>query len=89
MSDLPKVFVNKIDKKMRNSLEEVKVNDNNIDLSNIITNDKYSFNHKYQIYLNNDVIEDYIIQIDNDKLLNIFNGWIFTKDIIKILEIKK
>ena len=90
MKELPKVYVNKIDKEIRNSLSSTYVNDNIVNLDDILTKDKYSFNHKYQIELkNNNTIKDSIIQIQNDKLLTIKNGWIKVSDIKNIFEIKK
>ena len=92
MKELPKVFVNPIDKEIRNSQDETIVNEENIDikLDDILTKNKYSFNHIYLIRLNNnDEIKDSIIQINDTRLLTIENGWIAIKDIKSIKEIKK
>lgn len=91
MKDLPKVYVNPIDKEIKNSQERTIVdNQNDIKLDNILTKDKYSFNHVYLIRLNNnDEIKDSIIQINDTRLLTIENGWIAIKDIKSIKEIKK
>ena len=91
MKDLPKVFANKIDKEINNSQDRAIVDENEeIDLNNILTKDKYSFNHKYSIVLsNNSIIEDSIIQITNDRILTIDNGWIGINSIKYIKEIKK
>lgn len=90
MEKLPKVFVNKIDKLIRNSQEEGIINNNNISLEDVFDNNKFTFNHKYLITLNNgkeyrtSLIANYgsrVLTIDND-LINI-------KDIRNIVEIKK
>lgn len=91
MNDLPKVFANKIDKEIHNSQERTIVDENNeVDLSNILSSDKYSFNHKYNIELTNGtIVEDSIIQILDSKVLTIDNGWIGKNSIKSIREIKK
>ena len=91
MKDLPKVFANAIDKEINNSQERTIVDEEQqVDLNNILSSDKYSFNHKYKIELsNNTIIEDSIIQVLDDKLLTIENGWIGVNSIKSIVEIKK
>lgn len=91
MKDLPKVFANKIDKVINNSQERAIVDEDvSIDFNEILSNDKYSFNHKYRIVLSNsNVIEDSIIQVLSDKFLTINNGWIGINSIKSIKEIKK
>ena len=91
MKDLPKVFANKIDKEINNSQERAIVDENEeIDLDSILTKDKFSFNHKYSIALNNgNLVEDSIIQINNVKILTLNNGWIEINNIKSIREIKK
>ena len=91
MKDLPKVFANTIDKEINNSQERAIVSEEkNVNLDEILSSDKYSFNHKYKIELNNSlVVEDSIIQILSDKVLTIDNGWIEINNIKSIVEIKK
>ena len=90
MKDLPKVFVNKIDKEINNSLNETKVDEERkVNLDDILTKDKYSFNHKYLIKTKTKIVEDSIIQITNNQVLTIENGWINIGDILSIIEIKK
>ena len=91
MENLPKVFKNTIDKEISNSQERVIVNEEkSINLDEILSNDKYSFNHKYKIELsNNNIIEDSIIEVLSDKVLTIDNGWISVNSIKSIYEIKK
>lgn len=90
MNDLPKVFVNKIDKEINNSLNETRVDEEmEVNLDNILTKDKYSFNHKYLIKTKTDAIVDSIIQITDHQILTIEHGWINISNIIKITEIKK
>ena len=91
MKDLPKVFVNNIDKEINNSQERTIVGEEqSIDLETILSENKYSFNHKYKITLgNSNIIEDSIIQLMNNKILTIDNGWIDLNNIKNIVEIKK
>ena len=90
MNDLPKVFANKIDKEINNSQERTIVGEEkSVDLNQILSKDTYSFNHKYKIELNNNVIVDSIIQVLDNKVLTIENGWINKEDIVSIVEIKK
>ena len=90
MKELPKVYVNKIDKEINNSLIETKANqEDQVRLDNILTKDKYSFNHKYLIKTKTKIVEDSIIQITNNQVLTIENGWLNINDIISIIEIKK
>ena len=93
MNDLPKVFVNPIDKEIKNSQERTIVDENSLNdvkLDEILTKDKYSFNHVYLIKMNNnEEVNDSIIQINETRLLTINNGWINIKDIDYIKEIKK
>ena len=91
MNELPKVFANTIDKKINNSQERTIVDENKaIDLKEIMSNNIYSFNHKYKIELSNgSFIEDSIIQLSKDKALTIDNGWIGINSIKSIIEIKK
>lgn len=91
MKELPKVFANTIDKEINNSQERTIVNDDKkLSVDDILSNDKYSFNHKYKIELNNgDFLEDSIIQVLDNKILTISNGWIGINSIKSIIEIKK
>ncbi|MBR1417034.1 MAG: hypothetical protein IJ572_04380 [Bacilli bacterium] len=92
MKDLPRVYANKIDKEIVNSQEVTTVLDEyvkDVDLNNILTKDKFSFNHIYLIKLKDTQIKDSIIQISNKRLLTIDNGWINIDDIISLKEIKK
>ena len=91
MNDIPKVFINPINEEINNYQERTIVNnDNQLDLNNILTSDKYSFNHKYLITLNNNKeITSSIIQITSNKLLTIDGDWIRISDIKSIIEIKK
>ena len=90
MNDLPKVFVNKIDKEINNSLNEARVDEEEeVNLNNILTKDKYSFNHEYLIKTKTNSVTDSIIQITDNQILTIEHGWINISDIIKITEIKK
>jgi hypothetical protein len=91
MGNLPKVFVNHIDKELNNYQRESKVNDMPaVDLSKILNKDTYAFNHKYLITLkDNQVITSSIIRVDDSKLLTIDNKIIFINNIKSIQEIKK
>ena len=91
MKDLPKVFVNNIEKEIINSQERTIIEEEKtIDLEQILSNNKYSFNHKYKITLKNgNIIDDSIIQLMNNKILTIDNGWIDLNNIRYIVEIKK
>ena len=90
MSDLPKVFVNKIDKTIRNNIEESTINKDMITIDDIFDNNKYQFNHKYLIILNNG--KEYktsLIANYGSKVLTIDNELININDIKSIIEIKK
>lgn len=91
MNDLPKVFANKIDKEINNSQDKAIIMEgNNVNFEDILSNERYSFNHRYKIVLtNNQEIEDSIIQITREKVLTIDNGWIGKNSIKSIIEIKK
>ena len=89
MKNLPKVFVNKIDREIKNSEYETIIDNNKVSLDDILTKDKYSFNHKYLIKTKTDAVVDSIIQITDYQVLTIEHGWININDIIKITEIKK
>lgn len=90
MSNLPKVFVNKIDKFIKNSQEESIVNNELISLDDVFDNNKYQFNHKYLIKLKNG--KEYktsLIANYGSKVLTIDNDLINVNDIKNIIEIKK
>ena len=90
MSDLPKVFVNKIDNIINNEDEVLISNSNRISLDDIFDNNKYLFNHRYLITLKNG--REYntsIIARRNNKVLTIDNDLININDILNIREIKK
>lgn len=90
MNKLPKVFVNKIDKSIRNSQEEGILDNRQVSLDEIFDNNKFTFNHKYQIILKNG--KEYrtsLIANYGSKLLTIDNDLINIKDINNIREIKK
>lgn len=89
MFDLPKVYVNKINHKINNNQVESKVENQHLDIDSIISNDKYTFNHKYIITLKDKEIIDSIILKNNNRLLTLSNKWIDINDIINISEIKK
>ena len=89
MFDLPKVYINKINHNINNNQLESKVEDRNINIDSILSNDKYIFNHKYIITLKDNEIIDSIISKSNNKLLTLENKWIDINDIINISEIKK
>ena len=89
MFDLPKVYVNKINHKINNNQVESKVENQHLDIDSIISNDKYTFNHKYIITLKDNEIIDSIILKNNNRLLTLSNKWIDINDIINIIEIKK
>lgn len=89
MFDLPKVYVNKINHKINNNQVESKVENQHLDIDSIISNDKYTFNHKYIITLKDNEIIDSIILKNNNRLLTLSNKWIDINDIINISEIKK
>jgi len=90
MNKLPKIFINKIDKEINNSMRKTIVNKNEISLDNILSKDKYPFNHVYSISLKDgNIIKDSIIQILDTKILTINNSWIDIKKINSIKEIKK
>ena len=90
IKDLPKVYQVDINKSIDNNLNEVKVRNNNyVSLDNILKSGEYSFNHLYNIILNdNKIIKDSIIQKTNNKILTMNNSWIYIKDIKYIEEIK-
>ena len=89
MNELPKVFVNKIDKEIKNYQEESRIT-NKIDFDDILSDDKYSFNHIYLITLNdNTQIQDSIIGKKDNKILTIDNNYIDINNIKNIIEIKK
>ena len=90
MNKLPKVFVNKIKKDSINYQKSSIIKENNISLDNILDNNKYPFNHKYNIKLiDGSSIISSIISNDGKYLLTIDNDKINIKDIINIQEIKK
>ena len=89
MFDLPKVYVNKINNNINNNQLESKVEDRNLNIESILSNDKYSFNHKYIITLKDNEIIDSIISKSDNKILTLENKWIDINDIINISEIKK
>ena len=89
MFDLPKVYVNKINNNINNNQLESKVEDRNLNIESILSNDKYVFNHKYIITLKDNEIIDSIISKSDNKLLTLDNKWIDINDIINIREIKK
>ena len=89
MFDLPKVYVNKINKNINNNQLESKVEDRHINIESILSNDKYVFNHKYIITLKDNEIIDSIISKRDNKILTLENKWIDINDIINISEIKK
>ena len=91
MNDLPRVYVQKQDKEIKNYQEEAIVNNKKeINFKEILSSDKYLFNHTYLIILNdNTQIKDSIISIKNNKILTIDNSWINIDSIKDIIEIKK
>ena len=90
MEKLPKVFVNPINDNINNSQYKSIVDDNKVNLDNILSKDKYSFNHVYLITLkNNKQIKSSIIKIMNNKILTIDNDLINIDNILSIIEIKK
>ncbi len=91
MNDLPKVYANKINKDLKNYQEKAIVNNINIiDFKEILSEDKYLFNHRYLITLNdNKIINDSIIYLYNNRLLTLDNSWINIDDVKNIIEIKK
>ncbi len=89
MFDLPKVYVNKINNNINNNQTESRVESKQLDIDSILSNDKYSFNHKYIITLKDNEIIDSIISKSNNKILTLNNKWIDINDIINISEIKK
>ena len=88
MSELPKVYVNKIEKDINNCQNNTYADQNNrISYDNIISNDRYSFNHVFDIYLQDGTkITSSIIRVSEDKILTIDNIWIDKKDIKSINE---
>ena len=91
MDKLPKVYINKIDTQIKNNQEETIVSNNKtINYDDILSKDKYVFNHTYIITLNNnETIEDSIIDKIDNKILTMNNKWIDTNNIKTIIEIKK
>ncbi len=91
MNELPKIYINKITENIKNYQEEARVTNNQeINFEDILSKDKYVFNHTYRIILNNnDVINDSIIDKNNNKILTLNNSWINISDIKYIDEIKK
>ena len=91
MKELPKVYVNSFDREINNSQSFIVVDEREIiNYDDILTKDKYSFNHTYIINLKNDKeVIDSIIQITDNKILTINNSWIDKSDIKSIKENKK
>ncbi len=89
MFDLPKVYVNKINKNINNNQSESRVENKQLNIDSILSKDKYVFNHKYIITLKDNEIIDSIISKSNNKILTLNNKWIDINDIINISEIKK
>ena len=90
MKDLPKVYVQKQDKEIKNYQEEARITNNKIDFNEILSKDKYVFNHTYLITLkDNPIIKDSIIDKINNKILTIDNNYIDINNIKSIIEIKK
>jgi hypothetical protein len=89
MFDLPKVYVNKINNIINNNQLESRVENTHLDIDSILSNDKYTFNHKYIITLKDKEIIDSIISKSNNRILTLDNKWIDINDIINISEIKK
>jgi 5'-3' exonuclease len=61
---LPKVYVNKFEKKISNSREVVDVKKDKMDLDKLMAKNQYAFNHRYQILTKDKVIESSIIRKD-------------------------
>ena len=90
MNKLPDVYVNKIDKMIRNSQEESVLTNNSISLDEIFNPSVYQFNHKYLITLRNGKqYNTSLIANYGSKVLTIDNDLININDIISIKEIKK
>ncbi len=89
MNELPKVYVQKQEKEIINNQEESRVV-NKIDYDDILSDDKFLFNHLYLITLNdNTQIKDSIIAKKDNKILTIDNNYIDINNIKNIIEIKK
>ena len=89
MNELPKVYVQKQDREIRNYQEETIVK-NEINFDEILSDDKFLFNHIYLITLNNNTqIKDSIIGKKDNKILTIDNNYIDINNIKNIIEIKK
>ena len=86
---LPKVYVNKFEKKFINSREVVDVKKDKMDLDKLMAKNQYAFNHRYQILTKDKVIESSIISKDKNYILTIDGDWIKVDDIRDIKEIKK
>ena len=91
MDKLPKVYVNRISKDLRNSQEITKVDENHtLSLDEVFNPKVYQFNHKYAILLNNGKeIRSSIISNYGSKILTIDNDLINIHEIKSIKEIKK
>ena len=91
MDKLPKVYVNKCHKDFRNSQEQALVDEQRaININDVLSNNTYSFNHKYLITLNNG--QEYrssIISNNGTQILTIDNNLININEIKSIREIKK
>lgn len=89
---LPKVYAGPISDKLNVNQEVATLDtDNNISLDTILNDtNKYLFNHKYKIILNNGKIyESSIISKKGLKIITIDNDLIDISDIKNIYEIKK
>lgn len=90
MNKLPSVYVNKIDKDIKNSQEESILNDKRVSLDEVFDPSIYQFNHKYLITLKNGVkYNTSLIGNYGSKVLTIDNQFINISDIMSIQEIKK
>ena len=87
---LPKVFVNKINEKIKNNRDNKVITNDSINIDDILDKNTYSFNHRYNIIMNDGRrIESAIISKSKNMLLTIDNDVLNIKDILSIREIKK
>ena len=98
MNKLPKLYTNPFDKKIDNSIDFIKINNNiynetlstneiNKKIDNIFKSKNYIYKIKVQITLKEKVVEEYIIGKKNNSLITIDNEKIYIKDIKNIKEI--
>lgn len=96
---LPNLYTSKFDKKIDNSMDYVKLNDqkpNNLSkmeikkkIDNIFQSPNYIYKIKVKIILKDKTLEKYLIGISKNNLITIDNEMINVNDIVDIYETNK